>query len=120
MSWDQFTSSRGQIESEQRQVARDRYAAIAGSMEETTRRRQEIVSQLSQVQGQTEAMQTLGAALDVIIGQNQQIIAAMVANSKQQEALRDQDQNPEKSQQQWAENQRALYQQRLREAASKY
>lgn len=116
MSWDQFASSRSQLDSEQRQLSRDRYAAVATSMLETTRRRQEIVTQLSQVQGQTEAMQTLGASLDVIIGQNQQIIAAMMANNKQQETKQD----TEEGKQQWAENQRALYQKRLREAASKF
>jgi hypothetical protein len=116
MSWDQFTASRSQIESRQRQINKDRYTAVAQSMEETSRRRQEIVSQLSSVQGQTEAMQTLGAALDVIIGQNQQIIAAMMANNRTQESqgqIND-------AQEQMAKNQRELYQQRLREAANKY
>jgi hypothetical protein len=116
MSWDQFATSRSQIESRQRQINKDRYNAVAQSMEETSRRRQAIVSQLSTVQGQTEAMQTLGAALDVIIGQNQQIIAAMMANTRMQESqgqIND-------AQEQMAKNQRELYQQRLREAASKY
>jgi len=116
MSWDQFTVSRSQIESRQRQINKDRYTAIAQSMEETSRRRQEIVSQLSSVQGQTEAMQTLGAALDVIIGQNQQIIAAMMAKDRMQESQGRLDGADE----QMAKNQRELYQQRLREAASKY
>lgn len=116
MSWEQFSTSRSQLESRQRQVNKDRYTAVTQSMEETSRRRQEIVSQLSSVQGQTEAMQTLGAALDVIIGQNQQIIAAMMANNRIQESqgqIND-------AQEQMAKNQRELYQQRLREAASKY
>jgi len=116
MSWEQFTAAQGKINSEQTKASRERYAAVSRSMEETTRRRQEIVSQLSQVQGQTQAMQALGAALDVIIGQNQQIIAAMVANSKQEEAK----QAPGQTQQQWAENQRALYQKRLRDAANQF
>jgi hypothetical protein len=116
MTWDQFTASRSQIESRERQLNKDRYTAVAQSMEETSRRRQEIVSQLSSVQGQTEAMQTLGAALDVIIGQNQQIIAAMMANNRMQESKGRLDGADE----QMAKNQRELYQQRLREAASKY
>ena len=116
MSWDQFMTSRSQAETRQRQLNKDRYTAVAQSMEETSRRRQEIVSQLSSVQGQTEAMQTLGAALDVIIGQNQQIIAAMMANNRMQESqgqIND-------AQEQMVKNQRELYQQRLREAASQY
>lgn len=116
MSWEQFAASRSKIESRQRQINKDRYNAMAQAMEETSRRRQEIVSQLSSVQGQTEAMQTLGAALDVIIGQNQQVIAAMLANSRMQESqaqLND-------AQEQMPQNERELYQQRLREAASKY
>ena len=116
MSWDQFASTRSRLETKQQQASRERYASVARSMEETTRRRQEIVSQLSTVDGQTQAMQALGAALDVIIGQNQQIIATMVATSKEQEAKA----APDQSQQQWAENQRALYQKRVREAASKF
>lgn len=116
MSWDQFASSRNRMETKQQQASRERYASVARSMEETTRRRQEIVSQLSAVEGQTQAMQALGAALDVIIGQNQQIIATMVATSKEQEVKA----APDQSQQQWAENQRALYQKRVREAASKF
>lgn len=116
MSWDQFAESRNRLDTEQQRASRDSYAAVSRSMEETTRRRQEIVTQLSQVQGQTQAMQALGASLDVIIGQNQQIIASMVANKKQDEAKQD----TEQSKQQWAENQRALYQKRLREAANKY
>lgn len=116
MSWEQFSASRSQIESRQRQINKDRYNAVAQSMEETSRRRQEIVSQLSSVQGQTEAMQTLGAALDVIIGQNQQIIAAMNANNRIQESQGQRNDADE----QLAKNQRELYQQRLREAASKF
>jgi conjugal transfer/entry exclusion protein len=116
MSWDQFADAQSRLDTDQKKATRDRYASITRSMEETSRRREEIVSQLGQVQGQTEAMQALGTALDVIIGQNQQIIAAMVTNSKQEEAKRSPDQN----QQQWAENQRALYQKRLREAASQF
>lgn len=116
MSWDQFASTRSRMETNQQQASRERYASVARSMEETTRRRQEIVSQLSAVEGQTQAMQALGAALDVIIGQNQQIIATMVATSKEQAAKA----APDQSQQQWAENQRALYQKRVREAASKF
>lgn len=116
MSWEQFSASRSQIESQQRQINKDRYTAVAQSLEETSRRRQEIVSQLSSVQGQTEAMQSLGASLDVIIGQNQQVIASMMANSRMQESQS----QVNDAQEQMAKNQRELYQQRLREAASKY
>lgn len=116
MTWEQFASSRSRLETTAQRASRERYTAISQSMEETSRRRQEIVSQLSQVQGQTQAMQALGASLDVIIGQNQQMLAAMVAKEKQDEANK----TPVQSQQQWAENQRALYQKRLRESASKY
>ena len=116
MSWEQFAASRSRLETAAQRASRERYTAIAHSMEETSQRRREIVSQLGQVQGQTQAMQALGAALDVIIGQNQQMLAAMVAKEKQDEANK----TPNQSQQQWAENQRALYQKSLRESASKY
>lgn len=116
MTWEQFAASRSRLETTSQRAARERYTAISRSMEETTQRRREIVSQLGQVQGQTQAMQALGAALDVIIGQNQQMLAAMVAKEKQDEVNK----TPNQSQQQWAENQRALYQKRLRESANKY
>ncbi|UTY55870.1 hypothetical protein [Massilia sp. erpn] len=116
MSWEQFATSRKQMESQQRQLSRDRYNAIAQALEETARRRQAIVAQLSQVQGQTEAMQTLGAALDVLIGQNQQIVAAMAAKDKTSEDQA----NRSAAEEQWARNQLELYQQRLRQAAQKY
>ncbi len=115
-SWDKFVSSRNAMDDSQRQNSLARYRAVNNSLEATTQRRQEIVNQLGQVQGQTEAMQTLGAALDVIIGQNQQIIAAMAATNR----ANDLKEERKAVSSQAADNSADGYQQRLRDAANKY
>jgi hypothetical protein len=115
-SWDKFVASRNAMDDSQRQNSLARYRAVNSSLEATTQRRQEIVNQLGQVQGQTEAMQTLGAALDVIIGQNQQIIAAMAATNR----ANDLKEERKALSSQAADNAADAYQQRLRDAANKY
>jgi hypothetical protein len=115
-SWDQFVSAKNSIAADERKASLDHYEAVNASLAETAQRRQQIVSQLSGVQGQTEALQTLGAALDVIIGQNQQIIMSMKTSSvvTDNRAL-DQQQDQSKGREMMH-----TYQQRLREAAAKY
>lgn len=115
-SWDKFVASRNAMDDSQRQNSLDRYRAVNSSLEATSQRRQQIVNQLGQVQGQTEAMQTLGAALDVIIGQNQQIIAAMAASNR----ANDLKEERKAVSSQAADNSADAYQQRLRDAANKY
>lgn len=81
MPWDQFISSQQKIRADERAATLARYDNINASLAETAAKRSQIVTQLGAVQGQTEALQTLGTALDVIIGQNQQIIMALKASS---------------------------------------
>lgn len=116
LSFDAFADSLAKSDATRQRINRERFASVSRSMSDTSMRRKEIVAQLSAVQGQTEAMQTLGVALDVIIGQNQQVMARMQTEDK----LKVQDQDVDAGKQQWAENQRALYQKRLREAASQF
>lgn len=116
MSWEQFTAAQAKIDTGRQKAAREHYAAMTRSMEDTSRKRQAIVSQLSSVEGQTQAMQALGAALDVIIGQNQQVMAQMRADKVIEKDVG----KDEETKQIWADNQRALYQKRLREAASQF
>lgn len=81
MPWDQFISNQQKIRADERAATLARYDNINASLADTAAKRSQIVTQLGAVQGQTEALQTLGAALDVIIGQNQQIIMALKASS---------------------------------------
>lgn len=120
MSWNEYLNSRNKLEEQQRETSAQRYRAINASIEQTSRQRQAIVGKLASVQGQTEAMQTLGASIDVLIGQNQQIISILAANqrvaeTKQQDDVADAKKNADEAQK--ILNAR---QQRLREAAAKY
>lgn len=120
MSWEEYTKSSTQLERQQRESSAQRYRAINASIEQTSRQRQAIVSKLGSVQGQTEAMQTLGAAIDVLIGQNQQIISILAANSKVAETKQDLEAGKAANNDQEAAKVMNSYQQRMREAASKY
>lgn len=81
-SWAEFLNSRDQLSKQQRESAAQRYNAVNASLEQNARQRQAIVQQLATVQGQTEAMQTVGAAIDVLIGQNQQMISILATNNR--------------------------------------
>lgn len=120
MSWEEYLNSRNQIERQQRDSSAARYRAINASIEQTSRQRQAIVSKLGNVQGQTEAMQTLGAAIDVLIGQNQQIISILAANNKVAETKQDLEATKAAKSDKEAAKVVNSYQQRLRDAANKY
>jgi type IV secretion system protein TrbJ len=115
-SWNQFLTSRGQLERQQRDTALQRYQTINASLDQTSRQRQAIVGQLASVQGQTEAMQTLGAAIDVLIGQNQQIISILASNNRDQEINKLNANTDESGYTQKINS----YQQRMRDAAARY
>lgn len=120
MSWDEYLNSRNQIERQQRDSSAARYRAINASIEQTSRQRQAIVSKLGSVQGQTEAMQTLGAAIDVLIGQNQQIISILAANNKVAETKQDLNKADTVKSEKEAAKVMNDYQRRLRDAANQY
>lgn len=120
MSWEEYTRSTSQLERQQRDTSAHRYRAINASIEQTSRQRQAIVSKLGTVQGQTEAMQMLGAAIDVLIGQNQQIISILAANNKVAETKQDLEVGKAAKSDQEAAKVMNSYQQRLRESANKY
>jgi type IV secretion system protein TrbJ len=120
MSWEEYMTSSNALERQQRDSSAQRYRAINASMEQTSRQRQAIVSKLGSVQGQTEAMQTLGAAIDVLIGQNQQIISILAANNRVAETKQDIEAGKAAKNEQEATKVINSYQQRLRDAASKY
>jgi hypothetical protein len=120
MSWEQYMNSSTQLERQQRETAAQRYRAINASIEQTARQRQAIVTKLGAVQGQTEAMQTVGASIDVLIGQNQQIISILAANNKVAETKKELETGIAAKSDQEATKEMNAYQQRLRESASKY
>lgn len=120
MSWQEYMNSSSQIEKQQRDTSAQRYRAINASIEQTSRQRQAIVSKLGAAQGQTEAMQTLGAAIDVLIGQNQQIISILAANNKVAETKQDLATGKAAKTDQEAAKLMNEYQQRMRNAANKY
>lgn len=120
MSWQEYMNSTSQIEKQQRDTSAQRYSAINASIEQTSRQRQAIVSKLGAVQGQTEAMQTLGAAIDVLIGQNQQIISILAANNKVAETKQALETGKAAKTDQEATKLMNAYQQRMRESANKY
>ncbi|MFC5550215.1 hypothetical protein [Massilia aerilata] len=120
MSWEEYVTSRDQLELQQRETSAQRYRAINASMQQTASQRQAIVNRLNTVGGQTEAIQALGASIDVLIGQNQQIISILAANqriadTKRQDEVRDENKSSD-------ETIKLLNarQQRLRDAAAKY
>lgn len=120
LSWNEYLNNRSELEKHQRETSAQRYRAINASIEQTSRQRQAIVSKLGTVQGQTEAMQALGASIDVLIGQNQQIISILAANNRVEEIKKNDEATL--NQQSNAEAAKAMnsYQQRLREAARQY
>lgn len=120
MSWSEYMDSRNQLEKQQRETAAQRYRSINASIDQTSRQRQAIVGKLASVQGQTEAMQTLGAAIDVLIGQNQQIISILAANSKVAETQKDAEVDKRKTSELEAAKIINSYQQRMRDEANKY
>lgn len=120
MSWKDYLNSRTQLVKQQRDTAAQRYTAINASINQTSQQRQAIVSKLGSVQGQTEAMQTVGAAIDVLIGQNQQIISILASSNRVNEVKENDKATDEKASDAEAARQNNSYQQRLRDAARKY
>jgi len=120
MSWEDYMKSSSRIEKQQRETSAQRYRAINASIEQTSRQRQAIVTKLGAVQGQTEAMQTVGAAIDVLIGQNQQIISILAANHKVAETKKELETGTAAKSDQEATKAMNAYQRRLRESANKY
>ena len=87
MSWDEFRASRNASDMESARIYKSQYQSIDKSMTDTANRRKAILGQLQGAQGQTAATQAVGTQIDVLIGQNQQIIGELGAQ-KMQEGLR--------------------------------
>lgn len=115
-SWSQFLTSKSTVAVKHREDTRRRYEVVNAQLQDNAQRRQAIAQRLDGVDGQTQALQTLGSALDVIIGQNNQIISALQAKEQSQD-FKDDYKNAEhvKSAKLINEQER-----RLREAANKF
>ena len=120
MSWDEYLQSKNKVDQQQRETSIQRYRAINASIEQTASQRQAIVDKLATVNGQTEAMQTVGASIDVMIGQNQQIISLLAANQKIAEMNETKREGQSEKSADEAAKAINAYQQRLRASASKY
>jgi flagellar biosynthesis/type III secretory pathway chaperone len=58
------------------------YQSIDTQMAQVAARRQTIVNQLQNSDGQTAALQAVGAGIDTLIGQNQTLISTLVAQGR--------------------------------------
>lgn len=82
MSWQDFLRSRAAIDQGNSKGLAAQYATVTNAIEQISVRRKEIVERLQSAEGQTSAMQSVGAGIDVLIGQNQQLIATLAAEGQ--------------------------------------
>ena len=78
-SWDTFMQQKGKIEGANSGQLLQQYQTMNQEVKDVAKRRQEVVKKLENATGQTQALQAVGAALDILIGQNQQIVSALAA-----------------------------------------
>lgn len=90
------------------------FQTSTAEMQQAVQRRYEILARLGSAVGLTQAIQAVGAAVDVIIGQNQQIISYMTATAADQVA----DRNEGKTQVEYSRRVMQEYEARKREAAT--
>jgi len=84
-SWKRFLTSRSTILGNQAQSLAAQYELLNKSLTQIATRRQVIVKELEKSTGQTAAIQSVGAAIDMMVGQNQLMVATlkMQGDSKQ-------------------------------------
>lgn len=81
LPWEEFLKQRAKVNSMEHQVMVGQYASLTASMEEYAQRRKVIVNEMQSSPGTTAAVQSLGAAVDVLIGQNQQVLASLAVKT---------------------------------------
>lgn len=116
MSWKTFLESGARSDISRAQVMMDQFSTINKSIEKVSTRRQDIVEKLQSAQGPTQATQAVGAAIDTVIGQNQQIVSALgtqIANAAGDKMV-------QTDKKQAADAYYEAYQQKLRDASTKY
>jgi hypothetical protein len=82
MSWQDFLKARASIDQGNAKGLAAQYATVTTAIERIALRRKEIVDRLQVADGQTSAMQSVGAGIDVLIGQNQQLMATLAAEGQ--------------------------------------
>jgi hypothetical protein len=115
-SWKKFNDEQRRLDESTRKAAREQYDMLVRSMTENSGRRKQVISEMQNAPGPTHAIQALGASLDIIIGQNQQMLAALAHQQLAEEYARDGANNSDAGVQSKLQN----YQRRLREAARAY
>lgn len=115
-SWDAFIASRDSVDSNRNKVMLDQYKTVTSSMEKVAQRRQAIVNSLQNAVGQTSALQQVGAAIDVVIGQNQQVIGMMATANELTRVKQEQHNNDARQ----ISDMDKEYQRKLSEAAKKF
>jgi conjugal transfer/entry exclusion protein len=86
MDWATFLSTKSDIERARKQSLANQMVTIDKNMADVAKRRSAIVNQLQASSGQTSAMQAVGAGIDVLIGQNQQMIANLQLKGREEQA----------------------------------
>jgi len=115
-SWKTFFTSQNQSNLNRANWIMDQVSSMNKNLESAAARRQDIVNTMQSAQGPTQATQGVGAAVDVVIGQNQQIITALQtqlavkANEEKLQAQSDQVSNDRYSD----------YQKKMRDEAAKF
>ena len=95
LTWKQFMEGRAAVDVSQAQALMWKFEQVNRSIESTNKRRESILNQVQNAQGQLAATQGVSAQMDMLIGQNQQIIGllntqiAQSAEAKQRNAETD-------------------------------
>ncbi|WP_426172494.1 hypothetical protein [Pseudoduganella sp. R-34] len=97
LDWKTFLTTKSDINRSRAMALSQQYQAIDRSMVEVAERRKQIVNQLQASTGQTSAMQSVGAGIDVLIGQNQQMISALQMQGRADQMKQEMDQTTEKA-----------------------
>lgn len=82
-SWKAFLDGRARVDATYAELLLNQYEAVNRAIESTNSRREAILQQAQTVSGQLGATQTVSAQIDILIGQNQQImglLATQIAN----------------------------------------
>lgn len=83
VSWRSFLEGRAQADMGYAQALLNQYEAANRAIESTNRRREQILNRVQTTSGQVGATQMVSAQVDILIGQNQQImnlLATSIAN----------------------------------------
>lgn len=116
VSWETFMHNRSANEQDQADTLAQQYGYINRSLQDTADRRKQLLNSLQSATGQTSATQAVGAQIDVLIGQQQQMINEL---SRQKKAESDKIKQ-EQAQQDAYNLYNKQYQKRLEESSARF